>query len=385
MVSIREQLVGKDAQECASFKGAEISKVVSKSKFIRGNHDIEVVDVKPIEGGVEILARVWKNGKQIGFGKDGTVDIERFRFINPPIIVSDPDGDIINDYTDEDGNAIVSRGREDLQEAILRRLEGALEAKKEKFSDKNIVAEKIGSTTTVADYIPGSSGASGESTYVSIDGAVDYATAHDGATADAVNLMTTNAVHNFIHNSRGGSAEYYVRRADLQFSTSAIPDTDTISSATLTLYSIAANTQDVDVNNVILLDDTNNGNIANPLATEDMNDFTTTSIGSRALADWDLTDGNRAITLTDFAAINKTGNTRIGVRLSKDISNTDPGANNHWNVLRVGTGTSGDDPFLTVEHAASTAIKTVNGLAIASVKTVNGLAIGSVKTVNGLQ
>ena len=34
--------------------------------------------------------------------------------------------------------------------------------------------------------------------------------------------------------------------------------------------------------------------------------------------------------------------------------------------------------------AASSAIKTVNGLAVASVKTVNGLAIASVKTINGL-
>lgn len=34
--------------------------------------------------------------------------------------------------------------------------------------------------------------------------------------------------------------------------------------------------------------------------------------------------------------------------------------------------------------AASSSVKTINGLAVASVKTVNGLAIASVKTVNGL-
>lgn len=40
--------------------------------------------------------------------------------------------------------------------------------------------------------------------------------------------------------------------------------------------------------------------------------------------------------------------------------------------------------FSVKESAASTSIKTVNGLAVASVKTVNGLAIASVKTINGL-
>lgn len=349
---LHEKIKNKTAEQGARLKGIEIAKIRAVPRTQRAKYEIELLEINAIDQGVEVFARVWKNGTQIGFGKDGTVDVERFRLINPPITVADQNGDIINDYTDETGNQIISRGREDLKEALLHRLEGALEAKKEKFTAEKIIRGKIGSTTTVVDYTAGS-GAAGGSTYVNIDGAGSYATAHDGATADAVNNITTNAVHNMIHNSRGGSAEYYVRRTDLQFATGAIPDTDVISAASVTLYGIASDTQNVDTNDVVLLDNTNNGNISDPLATEDMNDFTTTSIGSRALADWDATDGNRAIDLTTFGAINKTGNTRIGVRLSKDISNTDPAINAHWNVLRIGTGTSGDNPFLTVEHAAA--------------------------------
>jgi len=47
-------------------------------------------------------------------------------------------------------------------------------------------------------------------------------------------------------------------------------------------------------------------------------------------------------------------------------------------------GTSAGIIGIEIKAAATTAIKTVNGLAIASVKTVNGLAIASVKNWNGL-
>src|SRR3989344_2016473 len=50
----------------------------------------EIQSVQKIEGGIEILARAWKDGKQLGFGKDGSVEIERFKIFNPPILVDDP-------------------------------------------------------------------------------------------------------------------------------------------------------------------------------------------------------------------------------------------------------------------------------------------------------
>jgi hypothetical protein len=49
-----------------------------------------------------------------------------------------------------------------------------------------------------------------------------------------------------------------------------------------------------------------------------------------------------------------------------------------------GGGSDGSIAGIVLEPAASSAVKTVNGLANASVKTVNGLARASVKTINGL-
>ena len=51
--------------------------------------------IEEIEGGIQIFAQAWNlDGTQVGFGKDGTVDIERFQIINPPILVPDENGDV---------------------------------------------------------------------------------------------------------------------------------------------------------------------------------------------------------------------------------------------------------------------------------------------------
>src|SRR3989338_7388092 len=52
---------------------------------------IEIIgEVKAIEvngqHGVELFARAWRGTQQLGFGSDGSVEIERFRIFNPPIL-----------------------------------------------------------------------------------------------------------------------------------------------------------------------------------------------------------------------------------------------------------------------------------------------------------
>jgi hypothetical protein len=39
---------------------------------------------------------VWSNPK-LGLGKDGSVEIERFRFFNPTILVDDPNGSVVRE------------------------------------------------------------------------------------------------------------------------------------------------------------------------------------------------------------------------------------------------------------------------------------------------
>jgi hypothetical protein len=117
---------------------------------VRANYDIEIVSMRTIEGGVEVFARAWtKEGGQIGFGPDGTVDIERFQIINPPVLVADPAGSIVRTWTDNDTGRVKERRlREDAREALLQSLEHTLSVKKEKFGSTNIVPGKVGNTTS---------------------------------------------------------------------------------------------------------------------------------------------------------------------------------------------------------------------------------------------
>src|SRR3990167_7351815 len=103
---IRDLLENKTGKEKANIKGQEIAKQVvsvarTNVKSSGADFDIEVVETKAIEGGVEVFARAWTpDGKQVGFGKDGSVDLERFVFINPPILVVDPLGDILHEWAE---------------------------------------------------------------------------------------------------------------------------------------------------------------------------------------------------------------------------------------------------------------------------------------------
>jgi hypothetical protein len=101
-------------------KGEAIAKVGALPKTKRADYAIEIVSTEPIKDGVQVLARAWdKNGRQIGFGRDGTVDIERFIIMNPPILVDDPNGDITKTYVSPDGVTHVRTLREDTKEALL--------------------------------------------------------------------------------------------------------------------------------------------------------------------------------------------------------------------------------------------------------------------------
>src|SRR3990167_5280120 len=143
---INQCLTDLNGNEKATLKGKELAKigtvVKQNVKSSGADYDIEVVSMNPIDGGVEVFARVWNpGGTQIGFGKDGTVDIERFVVINPPILVPDPNGDITR--ISEFGNYNL---REDPKEAILQVLSHTVLVKKQKFNDSKIILNKIGNT-----------------------------------------------------------------------------------------------------------------------------------------------------------------------------------------------------------------------------------------------
>src|SRR3990167_5565775 len=102
-------------------RGTEFAGIYDSSQYgVR----IEIIgEVKNIEingqSGIELFARAWRGTQQLGFGQDGSVEIERFRIFNPPVLVDDPNGTIIREWTDIITGEIKQRKlREDQIEAL---------------------------------------------------------------------------------------------------------------------------------------------------------------------------------------------------------------------------------------------------------------------------
>lgn len=145
---IKDLLKDKTQIEKATIKGQEIVKIAPLVKTTRGALKIKIRNVNAIEGGLEVYLRAWDlDGNQYGFGKDGTIDIERFRVMNPPILVDDANGGIVRESIDSStGETIIRKLREDPKEALLQSLEHTIGLVAKDGS--NIVAGKVGKTTT---------------------------------------------------------------------------------------------------------------------------------------------------------------------------------------------------------------------------------------------
>ena len=193
--TIFEKLEGKTDKQRANIKSVEIAKINSLAKTSRGGYSIEIVSVNKTDFGIEVLARAWTRNnpinvfkwglvdnkevlvyshtipanEQIGFGNDGTVDIERFKVeISGKgkngdltyLVVPDSVGSISVDYSmyDPAVKRIVNttvKYREDPLENLLRNLEHTIKVKQQKFDSSKIIAGKIGSTTSTFNPVSG--------------------------------------------------------------------------------------------------------------------------------------------------------------------------------------------------------------------------------------
>lgn len=342
---LRDQLIGKTREEKVTLKSDAIVDKFNKKKIKES--DIEIVEVNKIDGGVEILARAWKDGKQIGFGENGTVDIERFRIFNPPIIVPDENGDIVRTFTDSiTGEVTTTHYREDPEAAMLEVIRHNISVMKRKSDDKNIIADKRGNTTsvfypdaniestTVDGYVTAS-----DASWATVRGAIS-GTANDSATQTGSEIQASLF-----------SGTYYIGRGFFLFDTAGlIPDGDTITSATFSQYGVSS-TSDADSTTFEVVQTSPASDTA--LASGDYNNLTFTSGGSRALSS---AAGYRNIALnsTGLTWINKTGITKLGLIIGLDLSNTAPTGLNRDNFYLADEGGGGvtTDPKLVVEHSA---------------------------------
>jgi len=348
------------ANERAAFKGREIAKIGPKARSARKDYDIEIVEINAIEKGVEVFARAWKkNGEQIGFGRDGTVDIERFVIVNPPVLVPDPDGEktrIIDGAT--------YKYREDTKEAVLQVVEQSLKEMKKLYGANKIVLGKRGKTTYTVypDAHVESSTVDGEmNANNSTFAGARAATQADSSNDDGSGLAA--------YTKKNVGSSWVINRAFTYFNTGVVPADSTIDSATVSLYGISVLNQEDDGNDFIGIVQVDGANVVSDTAlnTADFDLSGTTqgataidigSINTSGYNDWTL----NATGLTWIARSGEqkpTGGTagitylgwREGHDLLNDALNGDPVENRATFMTADNAGTT-NDPKLVIETAA---------------------------------
>ena len=308
-----------------------------------------------------VLLRTIPANTQIGMGIDGTVDIERFVIINPPILVDDPNGTIIRTWTDKVTGELKTRKlREDLREALLQSLAHTISVKIQKFGSEKIIAGKISNTTLTAYPVAGTGTAP-------IDGQMSrsvvnetFATIRGGAgnaVSDADNSMATGL-------RASATTDQYQDswRLMVGFATSSI-GSNNIDSATLSLWKEQSLTGLGDPNVDIIT--------ATPADGSDFvaGDYAIANFGSTRLATGKLLStlgGNAAyavwtLNASGLAAINKSGNTFFGALISWVVDNSFGGTWASieyalWSTRQVDLAGTSTDPTLVVEHTVAAAV-----------------------------
>ena len=305
-MSLENILKNTNGEEKANLKGQEIAKIVFSSIVSREEFDIEITGLKNIERGIELFARVWdKQGNPVGFGSDGTIEVERFRIFNPPVLVDDANGGIVRNIVDLNGEIKVRRLREDLKEALLQSLEHTI--KMVGKSCDNVIRGTRGNTTST--FYPDANAVDG---YVNRTGVSEvWATLRAGAGTG--NLSSGAQLFWQIESAIASSPNFTaLYRSIIMFDTAALPDTDIISSATLSLYG----TEKVDASG-----NSPTGTIvgttpasATALENADYSDFGATEFASRiTYANWSTVAYNDfALNASGIAAVIKTGVSKFG-------------------------------------------------------------------------
>lgn len=325
---------------------------------------IAIESIEKIDGGVQVFARAWKDGQQIGFGADGSVDIERFRIFNPPVLVPDEAGEVVRESTDyKTGKTKTYRLREDPEAAILQSLVHTISVMKNAHTGTEIVPGKIGNTTST--FYPAAGQVSPVDGRVFRDAVNEtFGTIRGGNGTGAQDLTTENQITGL--RATATTNQYQtIHRSVFGFDTSTLPDTDVISSATISVASAGAHELGNGDDQVDVVSASGLASPSSLTAADYQNAFGTTRFATGKLIstlsssagtynDWPLN-------ATGIAAINKTTNTFLGMRGKWDVDNSFTGSwSSNGYTLFYGryadyTGTTAD-PKLVVEHAAPAAV-----------------------------
>ena len=334
----------------------------------------EIVDSNIIEGGIEVFARAWRDGAQLGFGQDGTIDIERFRIFNPPILVQDENGDVVRTYqsTDPETGEVIKEWttsyREDPEEAIIQSLEHIIAQVGRDGS--NIVPGKIGNTTST--FYPSPSGGSPVDGFGgrASAGSTNWSDPHDGVGTFAVDDATSSIYLTLRSQSAPTNAWRQISRSIFGFDTSAIGG-DTISSATLSLRGTSTQIQS-SWGISLAIDAVDQPASTDALVTGDFDfgnfDNADQSDTRISITSWNTGGYNDyPFNATGISNINKSGLSWFAARSDADLDDTPPSWQSNKDDRFLGyfadqTGTT-NDPKLVVEHAAGGSPTVYNALA----------------------
>ena len=179
-----------------------------------------------------------------------------------------------------------------------------------------------------------------------------YASAHDASAANS--LYTSSVYFGQWYQEAGGFFYYQIERGGFIFDTSALPAEAVITAVTLKLYGQHKNDDDATFDITVV----NGADLQNPMVLADYGELLddTISLGSINSADWSLTGYNNiALNAAGIALINKTGNTLLAVRSSRDINSTAPTPISLWSEAVecwVHTDT-GKEPKLEITYGSN--------------------------------
>jgi hypothetical protein len=352
-MAIENTLKNKTNSEKSRIKSQEISKHKHSGVFDSAEHGIKVeiigdvtaINVNGLDG-VQVFARAWKNGEQLGFSSDGSVEIERFRIFNPPILVNDPNGTIIrkwqNIITGELKQLVF---KEDPIEAVRQSLAHTITLISK--SGENIVFGKIGNTT---DTFYPAAGANTPFDGYGNQTSASWSTVHGNANANGASVIYTSFYTEGAW--RSGTSDYSIARSMTLFDTSTINDAATISSAILSLWIIGkvaspdtgagiriVTATPAATNNYALSDYSQFGTVSQT------DDIAYTSMTTGAYNDFTLN-------ATGLSNISKTGITKLGIRDSMDVNNSTPTVANYSEIASADTAGTTSDPKLVVTYTS---------------------------------
>lgn len=354
--TIKTRIENENYRVRRAVKSQQIPKCVNNGVYddIQYGVRVEIQSIESIPDGIEVIARGWRNGQQVGFGKNGSVEWERFKIINPPILVPDGTKRSIPDPVFPGQTFLVDNFKEDPNEAIR-----SVIAHNIKVSGKpgtKIVLGSIGHTSLTV-YPDGTNPGT-----TSMDGGVGDAEGCNSwanTRAGAGGLLETGTIiYAYINAVACSSPNWDVFwRVFTLFDTSAMGSGAVVTAATYSIYGATIN--DVFSLSIAAIKTAPNSNTdvvtgdyyRNSLPAGDGTRIATADI---PVAAW-TTSGYNDFTLnaTGLAAIQPTGITKFGFITDKDLDNAPPtwaakvGGARGYSANQAGTT---NDPKLTITY-----------------------------------